>query len=123
MLQDVDHFRRQLLSKQEQLAADISRMENEARESRSAEVEDPIDQVTSDEIKATGFQVSTVAAATLKEVREALRRIDEGTYGICLDCDRPIEPARLQAVPWTPYCLADQEKHDRAAAADIASTL
>lgn len=120
---DIERFRKRLLAREEELQEDISRFENEAREARSAEVEDPIDQVTSSEMKAAGFQVGTVAAATLSEVREAIRRIDEGTYGICIDCDRPIEAARLEAVPWTPYCLADQEKHDRAATPDAGSIL
>ncbi len=101
--------------------ADISRFEDEARTARSAEVEDPIDQVTSSEIKAASFHVSTVAAGTLKDVREALRRIDEGDYGTCLDCGRAIEPARLEAVPWTRYCRADQEKRDREPSVDESS--
>ena len=77
------------------------------------DTDDPIDQVTSSELKAASFQESTLAANTLKQVKDALRRIDDGSYGKCIDCDRPIEPARLEAVPWTPYCLADQKKHDR----------
>jgi len=48
----------------------------------------------------------------LGAIDAALRRIEDGTYGKCVDCGRPIEPARLEAVPWTPYCRADQEKHD-----------
>ena len=103
--------------------ADISRLESEARESRSAEVEDPIDQVTSSEVKAANFHVSTVEAGTLKEVRDALRRMDEGVYGTCMDCGRAIEPARLRAVPWTRYCRADQEKRDREASFNNESTI
>ena len=98
--------------------AEISRFESEARQARSSEVEDPIDQVTSSELKAAGFQESTLAAKTLSAVRLALQRIEDGTYGTCLDCGRSIEPARLEAVPWAAYCLADQEKHDKAAQLD-----
>lgn len=103
---------------QEELIDSITRFDADARESRSAEVEDPIDQVTSSEAKAGAFAVSTVEARTLEQVRAALQRIEDGTYGTCIDCDRPIEPARLQAVPWTPYCRADQEKHDAEDAAN-----
>jgi DnaK suppressor protein len=38
----------------------------------------------------------------------------DGTYGKCIDCGRPIEPGRLEAVPWTPYCFDDQKKRDEA---------
>lgn len=119
----MEELKRQLLAKQEELLSDISRFEAEARDSRSAEVEDPIDQVISAEGKAAGFQESTLAAATLAQVREALRRIEDGTYGTCLDCGKPIEPARLRAIPWASYCLADQERHDQATSPERSSTL
>jgi DnaK suppressor protein len=112
-LMDTQRFKQRLLAREQELVEDIARFENEARESRAAEVEDPIDQVISSENKAASFQESTLAAQTLKQVRDALRRINDGSYGMCIDCDRPIEPARLEAVPWTPYCLADQQKHDK----------
>ena len=116
---NTEHFKKRLLAREQELVEQISRFEEEARESRSAEVEDPIDQVTSAEGKAAAFQESTLAAQTLNEVRAALQRIDDGTYGRCIDCDKNIEPARLEAVPWTPYCLADQEKHDQARSQEI----
>lgn len=111
----IENFRRRLLTRECELSAEILRLENEARESRAAEVEDPIDQVTSSELKAAAFHELSLAVETRKQVRDALKRMEERTYGSCIDCDRPIEPARLEAVPWTPYCRADQEKHDRAA--------
>lgn len=49
----------------------------------------------------------------LRNVRAALARIDEGTYGICVRCDEPISPKRLAAVPWTPFCIKCQEAADR----------
>jgi len=56
-------------------------------------------------------------------VQDALRRMEEGTYGKCLDCDREIEPARLEAIPWAEYCLEDQEKRDRAEQVQGGATL
>jgi DnaK suppressor protein len=41
------------------------------------------------------------------QVRDALQRIEKGTYGRCVECGRPIEAHRLGSVPWTPYCLDD----------------
>ena len=49
----------------------------------------------------------------LRNVRAALHRIDEGTFGICLHCEEDISPKRLNAVPWAPYCIACQETADR----------
>ena len=49
----------------------------------------------------------------LRNVRAALHRIDEGTFGICLHCEEDISPKRLHAVPWAPYCIQCQEIADR----------
>lgn len=49
----------------------------------------------------------------LRSVRSALRRIDEGSFGICLHCEEEISPKRLAAVPWTSLCIQCQEQADR----------
>ena len=49
----------------------------------------------------------------LRNVRAALRRIDEGSFGVCLHCEEDISPKRLVAVPWTPFCIQCQEMADR----------
>ena len=114
---DVQHYKELLLKRQEELMEEAARFEQEARNSRVAEVEDPIDVVTSDESKSANFHLRDVAARTLQQVRAALQRINDGSYGFCIECGRPIERMRLEAVPWTPFCLEDQEKHDQAEAA------
>jgi DnaK suppressor protein len=49
----------------------------------------------------------------LRNVRGALRRIEDGSFGTCLHCEEDISPKRLNAVPWTPYCIQCQEMADR----------
>ena len=49
----------------------------------------------------------------LREIRSALRRIDEGTFGTCLHCEEEISRRRLEAVPWARLCLQCQEAADR----------
>ena len=41
----------------------------------------------------------------LRAIEEAIHRIDQGTYGICMECENGIAPARLEAVPWTRVCI------------------
>jgi len=50
----------------------------------------------------------------LRNVRAALRRIDDGSFGTCVHCDEEISPKRIAAVPWTPYCIQCQEAADKA---------
>ena len=48
----------------------------------------------------------------MRSVRQALSRIDEGTYGICLNCEEEISAKRLKALPWTPLCINCQQQAD-----------
>ena len=45
--------------------------------------------------------------------RDALRRIDAGTFGICVGCEEEINLKRLAAVPWAASCIVCQEAEDR----------
>jgi len=49
----------------------------------------------------------------LRNVRGALARIEDGSFGVCLHCEEDINPKRLNAVPWAPYCITCQEMADR----------
>ncbi len=49
----------------------------------------------------------------LRLVKLALRRIGDGSYGTCMHCDEDINPRRLAAVPWAPYCISCQEAADQ----------
>ncbi|HET9015637.1 MAG TPA: TraR/DksA family transcriptional regulator [Thermomicrobiaceae bacterium] len=53
--------------------------------------------------------------AELAEIDQALQRIERGTYGRCIDCGEPIDPARLRALPTAARCFRCQERHERAA--------
>jgi DnaK suppressor protein len=53
-----------------------------------------------------------IVSAKQRQVRAALQRIEDGTYGICLECDEPISLTRLAALPWAPLCIRCQEAMD-----------
>lgn len=48
----------------------------------------------------------------LRNVRAALDRIENGTFGVCIHCEQEISPKRLAALPWAPYCIACQKASD-----------
>ena len=52
-------------------------------------------------------------SSRLREVRAALRRIDAGTFGSCVECEADINPKRLAAIPWASSCIVCQEAADR----------
>jgi DnaK suppressor protein len=49
----------------------------------------------------------------LRNIQAALRCIEDGTFGICTNCEEAIGRNRLVAVPWTPFCIRCQEAVDR----------
>src|SRR5215472_10620974 len=53
---------------------------------------------------------NTVDMKLLREISDALLRIEQGTYGVCLECEEPISVKRLHAVPWARYCVTCQEQ-------------
>lgn len=62
---------------------------------------------------ATGAQQIALLEARTRQrnqLDDALRRLDEGTYGICEDCEVPIAPARLRAMPFARRCVKCQEQ-------------
>lgn len=120
---DTAQAKEKLLARQEELMREMRRLGDDARQAQQEGVEDPIDSVESSEGKAANFKVNTIAAESLKQVQAALQRIDDGTYGTCIDCGRPVQEARLEAIPWTPYCLEDAEKHQREAPAPEAAPM
>jgi DnaK suppressor protein len=53
---------------------------------------------------------NTIDMKLLREISDALLRIDHGTYGVCAECEEPISPKRLDALPWARFCVPCQEK-------------
>src|SRR3954451_16847807 len=107
-----EQIKERLLARQKELEESLSRQSENALSSGDADVQDEIDRVTTSSAKALSLSVGTREADSLAHVRSALARIEAGTYGRCVVCGKEIEPARLRAVPETPYCLehADEEQ-------------
>ena len=53
---------------------------------------------------------NTLDMKLLREIADALLRIENDTYGICPECQEPISTKRLDAVPWARYCVTCQEQ-------------
>ena len=53
---------------------------------------------------------NTIDMKLLREIADALHRMDIGQYGECPECEEPISAKRLDAVPWARYCVACQER-------------
>jgi DnaK suppressor protein len=69
--------------------------------------EDDQAQISHDEF--VSLRMNGLDYQQLRLVEEALDRLDNGDYGICLGCDEPIAEKRLRALPWARYCVTCQE--------------
>ncbi|HEY2093517.1 MAG TPA: TraR/DksA family transcriptional regulator [Thermoanaerobaculia bacterium] len=72
-------------------------------------IQDLADKAASAYSKELNFSLSDAERNSLKLVEEALDRVKEGTFGACTNCGNTIGEKRLQAIPWTAYCIDCQE--------------
>ncbi|MBM3777278.1 MAG: hypothetical protein FJW23_03425 [Acidimicrobiia bacterium] len=79
-------------------------------ENNSGRQGDMADQASGNNEVHIQLKLKQTDAKILQAIDEALRRIDEGSYGVCRDCGEMIAPARLNAIPWTRVCIACKEK-------------
>ena len=106
-------LRAQLTHRQQELRALLHDAAEARASEHSTDVQDFKD-VAADETRAAIDDVALSHAATeLAQVSSALRRLDEGGYGLCLECGEPIDGRRLLALPATTYCTACQADHER----------
>ncbi|MBI5894310.1 MAG: TraR/DksA family transcriptional regulator [Deltaproteobacteria bacterium] len=65
-----------------------------------------------DVIEDTGLAVADIRREELTKMDEAIRRLENGTYGVCEDCGSEIDEERLKAVPLAPFCVKCQAKYE-----------
>jgi DnaK suppressor protein len=77
---------------------------------RSADLFEEIQSKSEREVAVTGLNRQT---AVRRSVELALIRTNDGSFGACTHCEQEISRRRLEAVPWTPFCIRCQEAADR----------
>ena len=97
------------------LTAKVAELERFTRHCEGITIERSADQL--EEIQAASERALAVCNldrefTQLRNARAALRRIQEGNFGTCQQCDEEIHPKRLAAVPWATFCIRCQEAVD-----------
>jgi RNA polymerase-binding protein DksA len=110
-------YRDRLSEQLDQLRSDVAYERNEADEERAFARDEPAD--NSEESSAEALAEVRLALGEqqkmeIREVTAALQRLDDGTYGMCIDCAREVEAARLEAYPSAARCLHCQEVRESA---------
>ncbi len=74
-----------------------------------SETPDPVDLAVRNYSKNVMLAVSENDSRQIILINEALERIEDEEYGLCQNCEKEINPKRLDAIPWARYCLNCQE--------------
>lgn len=83
----------------------------------------PADQGTETFEQEKDASIDRVFERELEDLQVAKQRLEEGNYGICIDCGEEIPEARLEAIPEALRCIKDQERYDAAMRARGGPTL
>src|SRR5271163_3908480 len=105
---ELDKYKNVLENKQAELARVVRNRDGIAIE-KSPDHLDEVQHATERELAIRNLDRDS---NLLRSVRGALRRIEEGSFGICLHCDEDISPKRLAAVPFAAFCIQCQELAD-----------
>jgi DnaK suppressor protein len=106
---ELNKFKEILENKQAELAHVLRNREGIAIEKSP----DALDEVQNAAERELAIRNLDRESNLLRNVRAALHRIDEGTFGVCAHCEEDISLKRLNAVPWAAYCIQCQETADR----------
>jgi DnaK suppressor protein len=106
----LEQFKKRLETRQQELRRLVSRNVQDGRTADEQSAQDIADKAANSYTKEFLFHQSNNDRQLLGLVDEALNRIREGSYGECVNCGNELNAKRLEAVPWTRYCINCQEK-------------
>jgi len=110
---DLEMFRNLLLEKQREFTEAYKVSKGDSRRNLDNGTEDYIDYAVSSYAKEFLLSLSELDRKQLLLVQEALRRIERGGYGLCLQCNNEIPRKRLEVAPWVRHCVRCQELEER----------
>jgi len=120
MALNVEKYHKRILEEKARIEADRQRIRDDegigdqVGELANLDNNHPADQGTETFEKSKDMALIAILDSQLVQIRDALSRIDAGTYGACERCGKPIPEARLNALPFATLCVEDQEYVERA---------
>ena len=108
----LEYFKGKLIEKQLSLHHTVQRTEGYGRE-KEPDIQDMADMAVESYTKEFMFGKSSGDRAILQQIHEALARIEDKSYGHCVNCENPIQPKRLEAVPWARHCIECQALQEK----------
>ena len=121
--QKLEHFRSILLDQLKQHTDNVRGNQADALEVIDDGVKDSVDMSMQDVSQELSLRMGERESQIVADIDQALMRIDEGTYGECARCGKPIDERRLEAMPTARYDAACQTELEASQGTDNAPTL
>lgn len=106
-------LRQMLAEREHHLQNDLRSQLSDGRTDRNAPGRDDTEVADDNAGRDMSFAVLQMKSAAVADLRTALHRLDSGTYGNCLECEQPISPQRLRAMPTAVRCQPCAERLER----------
>ena len=117
---ELDDLRERLLTERSELEEQLTTIEEQSFATSQSDIsgevsfdEENADAGTFTFERERDLSIENNVRDLLAKIGRALARMDEGTYGICSRCGKPIEKARLKALPYVDLCLKDAQAQSR----------
>jgi len=111
-MKEYQQVRTHLLDMLEELDDRLSKITDDVRHLEKPMEQDFSEQATENENDQVLDALGNAARDEVEKIRQAISRIDAGTYGICLNCGAPIRKERLAALPYANSCIHCAEKRE-----------
>jgi RNA polymerase-binding transcription factor len=118
---ELEQQQRKLEAQRREAIQTLARLGREARSLDVDTMQDSADQCVVSMSKESLFEQSSQRRTVLRLIEAALRRIADGSYGTCIACGNEVQLRRLQAVPWTQFCLHCQEEIEQEVGASLSA--
>jgi DnaK suppressor protein len=109
-IENIKEFKKKLLNLKMEIFSSLS---NRKKTDVEKDIGDEIDDVVQTMEKEMMFDLSSNEKNILKDIENALKKIEKGNYGICELCGKKIEYKRLKHIPYARYCIECQKKQDK----------
>jgi DnaK suppressor protein len=117
---EIDDLRESLLKEQQELRSQLTELETSTFSDSQSDLtgETAFDEEYADSGTATfererDLSLENNVRDLLEKIEKALSRMDEGTFGVCERCGKPIEKARIKALPYASLCIKDKQAETR----------
>jgi len=106
---EMEKYRRLLVEKKSRLMSELAKTKNAEEETTEESTQDIADKAVSSYTREFLYSLNDTERNTIQQIDQALARIEDGTYGVCLNCATAMSEKRLTAIPWSRHCVDCQE--------------